>query len=382
MSHRPAPSRGNSLLEFALVTPILIALILYSLFFAEIIRAKLKLQEVVRYAAWEVASYPLSDYSKGNPGKSFEHASGQAVRDAEARYAELDSLASRAGDFVGRFEDLHLEIAQTEVPWIDTNALPSFRSAGGAWSQSIFGALASSPSKVLKDWGFNTHGKLRIEASVALNNLLLPRRFFDRAGRGFFHVDFFGGRNLTRIPLRTGLTLIADGWALSDGADSVMKGSRAGQRREGNQTSGLYRQVRRMGFLGIRDRLEHVPAVSSVLGLLHSVAPNPLGTYVVSHNYAPDSQVADSRDCDAPGYPETARGGLNNLLKSSQLDNDRPRCFDTAPFRDQASYQDSLYIQMFIARGNWFMGCKYAQADDPSSDSAQAGGEPAGGRCE
>ena len=382
MSHRHAENRGNSLLEFALVTPILIGLILYSLFFAEIIRAKLKLQEVVRYAAWEVASYPLSDYAKGNPGKSFERASGRTVREAETRYAKLDSVASRTGDFIGRFEDLHLQITQTEVPWIDTNALPAFRSEGGAWSQSVFGALASSPSKVLREWGFNTHAKLRIEASVALNNLLLPRHLLDRPGGGLFHVDFFGGRKLSMLPLRSGLTLIADGWALPDGADSVMKGSRAGQHREGNQPSGLYRQVRRMGFLGIRDRLEHVPAVSSVLGLLHSVAPDPLGTYVVSHNYAPDSQVADSRNCDAPGYPESARGGLNNLLKSSQLDSDRPRCFDTAPFRDQASYQDSLYIQMFIARGNWFMGCKHAQADDPSSDSTQTGGESAGGRCE
>jgi hypothetical protein len=355
--------RGSTLVEFALVIPILISLILYSLFLTELIRVKLRLLEVVRFAAWELTSYPLSDYRTGNPGRAFERSNQRAGQESEARYKSLDSVEPTGNDFIARFDNLRLHITQAEVPWIETSGLSALGQERGGWSQEIFEPLSSGPRRVLESWGFNTSGKLRIEASGGLRNRLLPQHFLDQPGRGFFQVDFFGGRDLGRIRLQGSMTLIADGWTLPDGADSMMKGSRSGQHREGNQQSGLYRQVRRMSFLGIRDQLEHVPAVSSVLGLLHSVAPDPMGTYVVSHNYAPDPQGPFARACDGTDYPQDAAGGLNNLAKFATLDADRPRCFDTAPFRDQASYADSLYIQMFAARGSWFMGCKNAQGE-------------------
>lgn len=355
--------RGNATLEFALVLPILIALILYGLFFSELIRVKLKLQEVVRYAAWEMASHPLSDYGTGRPDRAFERARAQTMREAQARYSGPDTAELTGSGLLGQIEKLDLRIAQSDAPWVEATASSPPGTQGNDWSEAIFGALASGPARWLRDWGFNSAGRLRIDAEAVLGNRLLPGHFLDQSSGGFFRVDFFGGRDLSRLSLRAGLTLLADGWSLPDGADSVMRNSRAGQHQIGHQPSGLYRQVQRMGFLGIRGRFEHVPAVSSVLGLLRSVAPDPTGTYVVSHNYAPDPPGAYSRGCNAPTYPASARGGLNNLQKSSILDSDRPRCFDTAPFRDQASYEDSLYIQMFLARGSWFMGCKTAQCE-------------------
>jgi hypothetical protein len=49
------------------------------------------------------------------------------------------------------------------------------------------------------------------------------------------------------------------------------------------------------------------------------------------------------------------------------LDHPRPACFDTAPFRDTQRYEGSLSLQMFRARGPYFMGCQRPQADDPST---------------
>jgi hypothetical protein len=249
------------------------------------------------------------------------------------------------------------------VSWVEPSNQAISGGDQGSWSRSVFGALSAGPARVLAGWGFNTRGQLRVDVDGALANRLLPIR------------------DLSRIHLRSSMALIVDDWALPDGADSVMREARAGQHREGHQPSGLYRQVRRMAFLGIRDRLEGLPAISSVLNLLRSVAPNPIGTYVVSHNYAPDPESASSRECHLPGYPEAAAGGLNNLAKFSKLDSDRPKCFETAPFRDQASYDDSLYVQLFLARGGWFMGCKNAQADDPSA-GRETGNRGSAGGCE
>src|SRR5262249_29248886 len=113
MSHRCINPRGSAILEFALVAPILIALILYSLFFSELLRARLKLQEVARYAAWEIDSHPLSDYGTARPYAAFERAKSGTERDAETRYASLDALERARDDFLGRFEDVRVQISQS-----------------------------------------------------------------------------------------------------------------------------------------------------------------------------------------------------------------------------------------------------------------------------
>ena len=359
--HASVDARGSAILEFALVAPILIALILYSLFFSELVRARLKLQEAARYAAWEMGSHPLSDYGTARPSAAFERAKTATVRDAETRYASLDSLEPSHGDFLGRFEDVRVQISQSEVSWTDLSALAIRGATGGLLPAAIFRPLAAGTAPVLRDWGFNTQGRLRVEVGAAVRNRLLPARLLDQPGAGLFHVDFFGGRDLSRLAIHSRLSLIGDGWALPDGADAVIKDFRAGQHRDGADVSGLYRQVRRMGFLGIRGALE-VAALRS-LGPLRFVLPSPLGTYVVSHNYGPDPPGEQRRACNTPAYPQSARGGLNNLAKSSVVDGDHLKCFDTAPFRDQAGYHDSLYLQLFLSRGPWFMGCKRAQAE-------------------
>ena len=64
MSRACINSYGSATLEIALVAPILLALIFYSLVFTELVRARFKLQEGARYAAWELTSHPLSDYGR------------------------------------------------------------------------------------------------------------------------------------------------------------------------------------------------------------------------------------------------------------------------------------------------------------------------------
>jgi len=115
MSHPCINPRGSAILEFALVAPILIALILYSLFFSELVRAKLKLQEVARYAAWEMGSHPLSDYGTARPGAAFERAKTATVRDSEMRYGSLDSLEPAQGDFLRRCGDVRVHISRRQA---------------------------------------------------------------------------------------------------------------------------------------------------------------------------------------------------------------------------------------------------------------------------
>jgi hypothetical protein len=121
-----------------------------------------------------------------------------------------------------------------------------------------------------------------------------------------------------------------------------------------------------MVFLGM---FESMPSgLNSLSSSFDLPLPKPFGTFVVSHNYGlvDDPMKEDPHGCGSPGDPgHPAKDGLNNLEKYSLLDHPKQRCYDTAPFRDRKSY-DGQYIQMFEARGKYFMGCQLPMADDPT----------------
>ncbi|WP_232293510.1 hypothetical protein [Stigmatella aurantiaca] len=242
----------------------------------------------------------------------------------------------------------------------------------------MVGALNRAGNGMLGHWDFNTKGWVTAEVDMRFNNVLLPRNYLDEGGaRGFFQTDMFGGKELRSLELKSRFSLYADAWTMEDGGDAVIRGRRAGAHRGGSEDMphGIYQQVSRMVFLGVRDELtKHVGIIAQFEEFIRQVAPAFLGTFVVSHNYGPTPSGEDeewSRDCIGPqtgveAYPADAEGGLNNLDKFSQLDWPRPKCFDTAPFRDQP-YERSQYIKIFKARGSYFMGCKNPQSDDPSA---------------
>jgi hypothetical protein len=344
--------RGSAVLELAIVLPLAVAILLYSLFFTELIRAKLRLLQATRFAAWELTAYPLSDFGRADHHRAFENASEKTLSETKERFAAVNSARDGAGALVAGL-DVDLRLRRSPPSGSD---LPlGDRRGGGAWAASIFGALSGGLGAVLRSWKFNDAGLVSAETSMRLRNRLLPR---------------ISAGSLSNLPLKSRLTLMADAWTLHDGGDAMMRGRRAGWHRSGSHPSGLYLQVSRMTFLGLRERLERVPIVGSMPGFLRGLAPAPTGTFVVSHNYGPNPGGQLNRGCNhLPGYPRSAIGGLNNLSRFSQLDEPRPECFDTAPFRDQTRYQDSLYLRMFGGRGSWFMGCKNFGADDPSTSA-------------
>jgi len=101
-----------------------------------------------------------------------------------------------------------------------------------------------------------------------------------------------------------------------------------------------------------------------------------MGTYVVAHNY--NSTASKPRNCNLPKHTGAANGesGLVNHGPPGGhdiIDEGYQKCFDTAPFRDTHEYDQSLYRELFKARGEFFMGCTNPMADDPTSTKVIAG---------
>ena len=341
---------GAATVELVLLAPLFMLLVYAGLLLVDLVHARLKLQEASRYLAWEMTSYPLSDYGSGRNERAFAAASKAAVEEAMARYRDLDSAEDGPPRGFGvELSGLTATVQNEPVPF-DAPTLPLLTGDGGTWSARTLARLARGPRALLAGFGLNLEGQVVAELSVRFRSRLLP----------WLHLG-------SELPLRSRFTLIADGWQLADGAAATIAGGRAGNHRSGKSPSGLWLQVDRMHFLGDRGFAgQALPQLGSALGVLPVALPSFSGTFVVSHPYGP------GKACEGiPGYPsagipaQDARGGLSNLKEL--VDFPRPACFDTAPFRDTQEYEASLYGRLFRARGAHFMGCQNAQADDPSS---------------
>ena len=351
------PRRGAALLELAVVVPVLVSLLLFSLFLLDIVRARIKVREASRYVAWEMTRYALSDHGQGRHERAFDGARQAVVAEATERFADLDSLepSGRFG-FMLRAEPATVTIQNQTVDGFElTRVFPG--GAGGLGPEAA--AAAGQPLGFFLDrFHFNTRGQVSVEVGTTLASTLLPQNFLQKESGGFFSVDHWGGRDLSRLPVRSRYTLIADGWHLPEGGDAVMRARRAGM-PPGGAPHGLRAQVARMTFLGVGDYFAQV-GLERFGAVAHFLLPDFRGPFVVAHNYVPSES---GRGCNKDAHG--AAMGLNNLNTHPGLDDPAQRCFDTAPFRDTQTYDRSLYRKMFMARGPHFMGCKNAQADTP-----------------
>ena len=352
--------RGAAVVEFALVAPLIVSILFFSIYLTDIVRAKLKLQEASRYVAWEMTSYALSDYGSADHAKAFQTAEQAAVKEAAERYKDLDSLElnSRFGTLLSA-KAPEVVVKNEEVAGVDLSAV-----TGGSGST---GAAGKPLNTVLGYFKFNTKGQVQVQLNGELSASLLPRNYLQKEQHGFYTVDNWGGRDLSHLPIKNQYTLIANGWHLPDGSDAVVTDRQSGVHTGGKTRHGMAVQVDHMKFLGIVDQVGGT-GLGGVISALDFAVPAFMGTFVVSHNYTKDESKLHG--CNKTKH--SGPSGLHNLEPNPGLDEDskvdlEQRCFDTSPFRDTQEYDQSLYKRMFDARGDNFMGCKKAQADMPNT---------------
>lgn len=369
--HLRRSPRGAATVEFALSVPILVMILMFSMYLTDLVRAKLKLQEAARYAVWEMTSYALSDFATSKHDAAFEDARQEAHTEWVERFKDLDSVEpdARSENMVARYRDVQGTITNREIDFLETGVLDSpTTSEGGGLAGQILGPISNGAEWMLNQWGFNNKGWVESDVQMNFDNVILPRRYLDSGQGGFFKTDTFGGRSLASLQLRSRYSMYANGWNMPDGGDAIVRSRRAGQHTEGdlNQPHGLYMQVDRMVFLGLAKALDDL-GIGDIIDKVAKIVPNFLGTFVVSRNYSLGSQRAECNGL--VGYEDQPTGGLHVMHKDDfeLLDHERPDCFDTAPFRDEMTYGNSNYIKVYKARGEFYMGCKRAMADDPSA---------------
>lgn len=364
--------RGAATVEFALIVPLLITMLMFSMFLTEIVRVKLKVQEASRYVAWEYTSYILNDYSEKNHQGRWDLATTEILDEAAERFKDLDSVEDNAGHgMVFDFEGLQITTEDQQVPFLQ-DQIPGLNGGEGIpGASSVLNAFNGGISGLLGAWGFNSNGQVQASVQITAKNKYLPQNYLN-GGDGFFTVDQWGGSDLSALNMNSRLTLVANAWNLVDGADAVHRlDQRSTGKHDGwidDEQHGMHMQVDRMAFMGLKQLIEGV--LGGLGDTLQRLLPvNPLATYLVSHNYMKGTRP-ETRNCGL-GRHQGAENGESGLVNqeadpSNILDQGPQRCFDTSPFRDTHAYDQSHYRNIFQARGEWFMGCRNAMADDPT----------------
>jgi hypothetical protein len=364
------------MVELVIALPLFVVMILFSIYLVELVRAKLKLQEATRFAAWELTSYPLDDVGEARHAHAFEVARAEVIQQTSARYADLDSTDDFLldGPFLG-LAAFSAELKQQDAPTSSVSL--DLGRASGDLNTAVMGKLAGKTSAwAIEHSELNTAGWATASTSIQVANRILPRSYLQRTESGFYEVSPTGDRDLSALLLRQKLSLVVSDWHLTDGADATITRARAGRHRnqqtpEGNH--GLFVQTARLVSMGDSGNR------FGVLDQMRAWAPIPpiLGTYVVAHNYGPAIETDPTSCKHIPSYPAGALHGLNNAWEWPTLDADSARCYDTAPFRDTQAYDESLYAGMFAARGSYFLGCVQAGADDPAASVDGSSGDEA-----
>jgi len=351
---------GQSLTEFAIIAPVIVGLLIFALFFYEVIEVKLKQQEAERFVAWEFTNKKLTDYDNPrNNSRLFSEARDQIVQDAMERFDNLVSTNKETNQrsFIMTEWDLTPpRVQNTTVPdvpggfWANL-VFSVFKAVYTVWDMQTFtsgnlihyqlmagsdtqprfagsGAIAEQfgPS----EWRFNKQGfvKVKMRWRVAPTAMFTRRFLDDRFDKPFRP---FGTKYLDDRASPDGIALVVDHWNLQDGRS-------ISGRYQADRNTAYWKQVDRMAFVTSQSKAiakswaSVVTQLSSVVAGMCGQPPltvDPMETALASRAYGPTQ----------PGK------------RSLEQMTDQPRQFDTAPFV-------GAYKNAYDQRGEYFMGCR------------------------
>jgi hypothetical protein len=167
--HRSKAEDGAAMVEFAITAPLLVMLLLYSIFFADFTFVKLKSLELARFVAWE---------------KTVHRTDGEIRVDAEERFRNLRSSdrVDAAPNFllgVALAEENPIEVEVAEVPVNLTGVVPdmdedSFASGIMGTVGSVLEGLDDGLEAALGWFRFNTDGAVEATVRIRVVNNIVP----------------------------------------------------------------------------------------------------------------------------------------------------------------------------------------------------------------
>lgn len=347
--------RGSAIVEATILVVAMVAIVLWTHVLLDIALAKIKTQEVVRYAAWEFSAYQLSDYSK-NGGTQSKHnqlinkAKDAIKRDVEDRYSHSLDSAYNYRNPKKEFKPLSLsqyELTNVTVNNKDLTELSILNTIINIVNMFGGGLFGTSP--------FNNKGYVEVTASITIhvnetnpNKWQIQSRFMQDSQRGFFRERMYGA--FRQKTLREKFYLLVDDWAMYDGRSVYPKMFSS----EGGQSADNY---------DFQQQVERISMFNNLGGKISITDSQLLGLMGDMEGFDPiKTRLASVRFKKSPmGGQEDESGTVTLEVSGGQ------NVFATAPYCDMENGTDpyssctGIYKSIHQKRGNCYMGCPKKQ---------------------
>ena len=381
VNRKPKEESGAALTEFALVVPLLMALIYGAIYLTDLGRFKLRAQEIARYTAWSMALRPLSDFSEFDHHAVMSESRNGVIEEVGALYRDLDGAREAPLGAAGLTRQT---MAATYTPPSPTSLTPRRvdyvpGDLNAQWGNPatmvgiLLGALgigtgvSDAFNGMVARIGLNPKGRIRAKARVEI----LPPYRNDDAVRADLLASQGRGMGADLRPWRPRgqeirdvgpsgardieVVLVAESWRLDDGATAHPNTALAGD---------FGKTVERISDRSIQA-LPLGPIVSTVLSLLNYTDELPPGLGVIFGAPPPNpkgrvfSRPYTEDRTSRPGYRDTSRPGQISIFTDTGGEVQEPgavRNFETAPlYLDNSG--TSPYLDALNRRGPYFMGC-------------------------
>jgi hypothetical protein len=353
--------RGSSTVEFAIMAPILVVLVLWSNYFWELLRVRIKAAEAARFVAFE---------------RTVREDLGAITSEAQSRYKDLNGVDTGVELGTGFRNKLTLAISASDAPAPISGSLSEAGSRGGI--SGIIGIIASLVGNAVEELigklGFDlSKGAVRAQVRVELENKIIPERI------GQF-VTGFSDKKLD-LGFNESFYLYHDtfrGWRQGDNPTPFKEAQRIIETR-------VRERVRKLAYLGLTDGAAGgaLSAIGAVLGVFQLEFPFEsdfidkavLVRDVYDNGYHPTPTPAGSRPTrTVPG----------DVLQAAYWTDDTKACFGNCEpsviqykrgLKSGSGRGDNWAMRAYNCRGPFFQGA--VKSDEPESVYAQGKGSAA-----
>ena len=360
--------KGQALTEFALVVPMVVMILLFSVWFLELVQVRLKVQEAARYVAWEATAFKLHDYKTGK-ADGFSKAQSAIMKEAQRRYADLDSTTHRHTPkrifSAGFSKPLMFLTQQQELAFPIGggigNMIYRLVMSGRAARYGLFYSSTNRTAKLLRNkvganvafgpsaWGFNQNGYVTSTVSTLLVNMWANRGTIGVTGEkilkdgAMFHL------------LSEQYKLLVDDWHLYDGNDAV-----GGSKDPGKSGGAYWKQVDRMYLMTKKGKTVLNTRVAEYAAKMTMAIMN-VGVPAIT-TFNPLTDIVKAKVVSKRYGPKQGQKGTSGKVTLKEDESGRTKkTYDTSP----ACYGTSCpanglkdYGKTLKERGEHFMGCK------------------------
>lgn len=345
--------RGASTVEFAIMTPVLIALILWCNYFWEVQVARIKAAEAARYVAFE---------------RTVRKDIGAIQSEAQQRYRDLngaDKTGTTPRGFNNQVTVTQITGQNAAAPLASPKSLSETGSQGGLGGMigAITNLVGNTVESIIGLFGFKTdQGAVQANVEIKVKNRIIPARI----------LNYMSGPGGTKLDLvfRDSYFVYHDTWRAWDNGLNHTNSYKPVEDK-------TFERVKKVAYLGLAD----APGVSGVLNAIGKVL-DVLGLdFPFSTDYIREmvyiKKVGETGRFPQAGRPtQTVPGGR---LQAYYWRSDWSGCFNSCESQEikykrgtqsSGGWDDNFPMRSYNCRGPFFQGA--IKSDLPESEYSQS----------